>query len=844
MKKSHRELLEKLGADGVAAALADLGFSIGQPASCPFADERHDDGEDTNPSFSVGDKGKAYCHACGYRCSSVVGLYQDFNKVSYNKAIQALWSEHVETIVPAREVLDAERKLRGNPFLLAQLQATRGITMRTVLKYKLGFAGNRLWMPVTNEVGFVVDVRKHDTFNRRAEGKPKIISYAKGFGGARVFPHPPSTTGAVYVMEGELDTLLALQHGLNAITLTGGALTLAPMLPYLRNRDVIVVADNDRTGKEGADARARAAMGAGARRARVVHLPVENKHEDFTDWVLKYDGNPTNILQHVHHEIDASAAAIVDVEPARPQIDLGLTEAEQRIVDGANQALTELSDEGQFFRDVDTERLFYLPSGQSPMLVKAGKDSVFALHLLRRCPAVNGATTRGRAMLQHIVAHASQHAQHVKMGSWSFYSHPATIYLASDNDSMLVADRRGVTKAASWQANTNSRNVVLSMPSAKSGVKHLDDTAPNKAVEEFFRVMRNVACSKKDRYLLACWLATVLMREFCRHRPLMRFEAASSSSKTTACELITSLVYGDVAVDAMATTNASNWDRARTHPLLAFDNVETRNITSEFEDFLLISATGGRKSKRARDTDSGNVVEESNSLILTNGIEPFARHELINRTIVVKIDKHAFGRRHWIEHKVRSRLLHSRDTIWNGLLKLASTKVFPRIAQGEISRIASEFPNHSMARFNDFFALMCLWLDAFWPYAPCIGYGQPRELVNEWIDDRDKQQQEHIADTDQILYYLDTMLDRRNAIADLMCNISVQGQRVQITGSVSQLLSDFRVVARSLGVRVAWNNPSQLGSRLVDAHSALVADGWELQRTIRMGRQILKLTRG
>jgi P4 family phage/plasmid primase-like protien len=268
----------------------------GRNIECPFAADRHEGGVDSKPSMSIREEdGAAFCHACGYQSSSFIGLVQDVRDIPYPEALRQLWGELIEPLVPEDEIKDAHEELVRNHLVLLQLRQRRGINSRTVRRFQLGWRRDRLWIPIRNEHGLCVDVRRHDALGW-AEG-PKVLSYRRGFGGARLFPLESLESDEVVLVEGETDAMLACQMGQAAATLTSGARTsLGRLAKKFAGKRAAVVPDNDTAGRAGAGRRASEIEAAGGD-AAVVRLPVKEAGEDLTDWVLTYGGTRKKLEQ-------------------------------------------------------------------------------------------------------------------------------------------------------------------------------------------------------------------------------------------------------------------------------------------------------------------------------------------------------------------------------------------------------------------------------------------------------------------------------------------------------------------------------------------------------------------
>ena len=70
----------------------------------------------------------------------------------------------------------------------------------------------------------------------------------------------------------------------------------AKLAAKFAGREVIVIPDNDKAGRDGAKKRAKLLAEAGAR-GRLIELPVKNKGEDLTDWLLKYAGKVAQLSE-------------------------------------------------------------------------------------------------------------------------------------------------------------------------------------------------------------------------------------------------------------------------------------------------------------------------------------------------------------------------------------------------------------------------------------------------------------------------------------------------------------------------------------------------------------------
>jgi hypothetical protein len=829
-KKLHKTLLKRLDVkDAVAVATGEKWSGKGN-VRCPFAEKRHESGEDSKPSLSVRvTDGASFCHACGYKASSVIGLYQDAQSVPYDQALEELWNEFVEPVVPTADVEQARDALLDNDLMLVRLKEKRGVTRETVKRFSLGWRANRLWIPIQNRYGLVVDVRKYDLLGRGKAGA-KVISYKKGYGKARVFPEESMSSPALILCEGEMDAVLGCQHGVGAVTLTTGAMTMSEQLAKrFANKTVVIVPDNDKAGRNGAAKRATLLSAAGAS-VSIAKLPVKKKGEDLTDWILKYKGDPRELTGM------AAEPGAEDAEPEQREGEppFAMTERETVQVARSESVLANLLGRGAFYTD---EAAVYYARSDTTQTIKVD-DKEFAAFLGVLHPAINRATQDGRFILNHVQNSAKQRATPVRMGAWALYADPTSIYVYSQPDKIVRVNPDGVKVVPNA---VNDDGILLEARAQASGVQFDRSVTIEAALKKLWGLVAgNIACAEEYRYLTVCWLIGILFREYIRPKPLLRFVAKTGGGKSGACKLIAALVYGadwEEQMQNQSTTLAAHYDAARTHPLQIIDNLETRNMSDEKEDFLLIAATGGTKAKRKRDSDTGVVYERTNCLIVSNGIEPFNKHELIARNIEIELDLAAHGKRPYHEFQAVASVMAARDEIMSGLLKMARRHVFPRIRDGEVARIAREFGPHSMDRFNDYLALMACFLDAIWAFLPSDRYSTPRRLVQRWLELMDWSAEAQKESTNDVLYYLSELMERGEGVLGVKTEVGKgDNGSVKFKASTRQLLTDFRVLAKHLGARCPWQNERQLGARISDAADVLARSGWTRDKKAAMGR--------
>jgi hypothetical protein len=235
----------------------------------------------------------------------------------------------VEHTVPEEVIAAAHQRLLASPVEMTFLEERRGITRETVESYELGYDGQRFYIPVRAADGRCVNVRRYKPNARRSEDK--MISWRTGFGRARLFPMQAfEREGAIYVLEGEMDTMLARQHGLNAVTSTGGSGTWKgeEWNVLFAGRPVYVCYDVDPSGETGARNVALSLLEI-AESVKIVKLPMTDPiGADFTDFIVRYGHTALDFVRlaaetPVFAPPDSERGRVVDLtDPNIPKVPL------------------------------------------------------------------------------------------------------------------------------------------------------------------------------------------------------------------------------------------------------------------------------------------------------------------------------------------------------------------------------------------------------------------------------------------------------------------------------------------------------------------------------------------
>lgn len=175
---------------------------------------------------------------------------------------------------PGFDQLASEYQAAVTAEALAKHALKLGVSVESLSRLGIGWDGEAWTFPMVDATGRVVGIRRRFDDGRK-------LSVRGGHEGLFV-PSGLSTTGTLYVAEGPTDVAALLTLGLNAIGRPNcrGAVELCREL--CRGRVVVIVADADKPGREGAQTLA-AELATVAESVRVVEPPSGTK--DIRAWV-------------------------------------------------------------------------------------------------------------------------------------------------------------------------------------------------------------------------------------------------------------------------------------------------------------------------------------------------------------------------------------------------------------------------------------------------------------------------------------------------------------------------------------------------------------------------------
>lgn len=235
-------------------------------AECVFK-ELHESKTDNNPSLTVNlAKGVYYCNSCQSR-GNVHTMYKYLYGLSSEEAWLKLGDElgipRPDGAAPTRPDIDAGLVTHYHNALMNLtgplrnvLKQRRGLTDETLIKFQLGWDGDRVTIPIYDEFNVLSNFRRYKWNSNNDQYK--VLNYTdeynNAYGEVRIFGIDRVVDENVdYVVwcEGEMDRMLAEQYGFPSACPTSGAGTWHPSWTKLfRNKKRVYLAqDNDEAGQ-------------------------------------------------------------------------------------------------------------------------------------------------------------------------------------------------------------------------------------------------------------------------------------------------------------------------------------------------------------------------------------------------------------------------------------------------------------------------------------------------------------------------------------------------------------------------------------------------------------------
>lgn len=213
--------------------------------------------KDQSPSCSVNISKKLFkCQASGCGVSgdfiTFLALALGVNRATILQDVVARYGVLQDKTIDAETIERYHTAIWGQRSMLSELYK-RGMTDDLIRKYRLGFDGGRITIPITNASGHYVNVRK---YLPGAPGAEKMKN-ARGHGDIRLFPLDQLKFDSIIVTGGEVKAIVTAARmndfGVGCVTATCGEGNWeARFSEQLRGKQVWVCMDVDAEGQGGA----------------------------------------------------------------------------------------------------------------------------------------------------------------------------------------------------------------------------------------------------------------------------------------------------------------------------------------------------------------------------------------------------------------------------------------------------------------------------------------------------------------------------------------------------------------------------------------------------------------
>jgi hypothetical protein len=256
---------------------------------CPHPDQHQND--DAHPSCEINlESGKYFCHACGKSgdATDYIAGWTKSSRGAVLSIIDGLNDRDDETEEGEIDVALVEKwhqALLQNKQAQQTLLERKGLTHDTIVKYRLGWTGNRVSMPVYAGDGKVLNIRQWSSTDQ----EKKVIG-VPGHNKLRLYPVSELSNDVIIIVEGEMKALLLNQLGFHAVSATGGARKwLRKWGEQFAGKIVMVMYDIDKPGRDGSFAVLHS-VAPHAQMVKSILLPLaieEYPHGDVTDFIVK-----------------------------------------------------------------------------------------------------------------------------------------------------------------------------------------------------------------------------------------------------------------------------------------------------------------------------------------------------------------------------------------------------------------------------------------------------------------------------------------------------------------------------------------------------------------------------
>lgn len=192
-----------------------------------------------------------------YKAMRAAGRVSSANTGSKSNVVNIKTKEPVtpdKALPTESQIRSWTRVLLGKPNALRKMTEDRGLTKQSIREHQIGWDGQRFTIPVRDENGELVNVRRYKPSARKHS--QKMISWGTGWGEGRLLGWDLLTDESsrdVILHAGELDYIIGRQYGLPSVTHTSGENVFKmEWVKHFKGKRVFVAYDDDKAGDKGA----------------------------------------------------------------------------------------------------------------------------------------------------------------------------------------------------------------------------------------------------------------------------------------------------------------------------------------------------------------------------------------------------------------------------------------------------------------------------------------------------------------------------------------------------------------------------------------------------------------
>jgi hypothetical protein len=266
----------------------------------------------------------------------------------------------------------------------------------------------------------------------------------------------------------------------------------------------------------------------------------------------------------------------------------------------------------------------------------------------------------------------------------------------------------------------NEDSVVLKNPSHMHKLKIDQDCSIEEGIRLYKKlIFDNMSCRVQDKYLITTWQMLSWFVDYLETRPLIRFHGDAGSGKTTTAKMMSALMYGEVRHENASTT-AAIYDSGSMTPCIYLDNIENKDMNEALTGFMVATATGAIRQKKGS-AGVGDIIQQApQCTILSTGVEPIRKNELIQRTFLVDFSKDFHNKGGLIEGQAIRKIVANRNKMLTAFFKIAHT-VHQQASNEDyystlVEEMARRFPENSKSRSLNAQCYMLLALEIICKY--------------------------------------------------------------------------------------------------------------------------------